>query len=168
MVNAPLKAGLKRQWNEYAANIIQEQVDSESNIIGLTSEHLSLKTLKPLLLQWFYNSWKIIKENPELVQYGWEKAVFAHFDVFDTIQQSVAVREALEKKFELDLVPKKSEKKKAIEIYNDEDTDDERDELDTMKDRKFGTRKSARKKTQTKSKGYMLDTSQMMTDSDSD
>ena len=73
--------------------------------------------------------------------------------------------------FEGVFVPKKKKDDEELEdptVSSDEESDDERDVLDVMKARQYGTRRGERKRSQTAVSGYMLNTSQIALSEDSD
>jgi hypothetical protein len=123
-----------KRFNEWAANVIQEQIAS-GDIVGL-SPYLKMSHIKPLVLQWCIDSWKRMQEGDgrAFIQFGWHSCVQSLFNVLDPIKRAQAVEEALAQQQQLDGVADGEEPGEGDEWHED-DTDDEKDELDIMKER---------------------------------
>jgi len=158
MLQRPFKHGIKRRFNEWAAEMIKEQIAADA-LVGLTP-YLKMSSLKPLIVQWCIDSWKRMKEGKDLIKTGWHTCVVSLFDVYDGIKRVEAVAESARGELEVrDYVPSGEEKEDLCS--SGEDTDDDKDELDIMKERRFGTRRSTRKRAQPKPFGFSINPSQV-------
>ena len=92
VLNRPFKHGITRRFNEWASNIILKQLES-NKLVGL-KEHLKMEVIKPMLLQWCYESWNTMKTKPELINRGWYHCVSKYGDPFDEKFQNDAAEEA--------------------------------------------------------------------------
>lgn len=134
ILQRPFKCGLRRRFNEWAAAMIDEQIDS-GDILGL-SPYVKMSHIKPLVLQWCIDSWKRMQaENgQDLIKFGWHMSVRSLFDVLHERRRLQAMEEALAAKKLLEEAPKEEDQEQEQE-WDEEDTDDEKDELDIMKTR---------------------------------
>ena len=146
MLQRPFKHGIKKQFNEWAARKISEQITS-GVIIGL-APLLKMGTLKPLVLQWCINSWKRMQEGRDLIKFGWHMCCISLFDVMDTAKCVEAMEEI--EKLDLQHVPSGVEanppSEEAAAEAEDDEEESKKDELDVMKERKYGTRRGLRKR----------------------
>jgi len=148
VLQRPFKHGIKKEFNEWAAQIITEQINSDAPL-GLNSD-LGMKKIKPLALQWCVTSWTSInnEKGRELIKVGWIKCCTQFFDVLDRAKRVEAVEEAQQGKIDFKHIPQEDESAAAVsEESNSED--DNKDVLDVMQERKYGERKSTRKRTRT-------------------
>jgi hypothetical protein len=119
-----------------------------------------MESIKPLVLQWCIESWKRLKEGKEYIMFGWNTCVFSLYDVRDKEKQAAAGKECFEGKLEArGFIPDGVEEQESDE--SDQESDEEKDVLDVMKERRFGTRKSDRKRKETERTGYFLGSSQV-------
>ena len=154
VLQRPFKHGIKKQFNNWAASKISEQI--------LVTPFLKMKTIKPLVLQWCLESWTRMKEGSDLIKEGWKICCVSLFDVYNQQKRQEAVAESARGSLELKHVPKEDEPDNSNEVESESDDDQEKkDELDVMKERCFGERKSNRKRKQTKSFGFGVNPSQI-------
>ena len=168
MLNFPFKHGIKFRFNNWAADIIEEQVMNKvpPSSIGIT-EQLKMAVIKPLILEWCYETWKSMSEKRDMVRHGWEKSLFSLIDPFDLRVQNDANREArMNAAFNADehfgeQVEDEDHHDAGAAQWDECSSDEEKDELDVMKEIRHGTRRSRRDKKQPeKLHGYMsIDTS---------
>jgi hypothetical protein len=162
VLQRPFKHGITTRFNEWACTQVVEQI-AESKIVGL-AESLKMATLKPLVLQWCIESWKVLKDQPALIVAGWHQCCLSFFDVTDPQKRAKALVAVLEKKLEVAYLPDANEQD-AGESDHEEDSED--DELDLSAPRTFG-KQSARARTPTTQFGYQIDTSQIAMTEDSE
>ena len=147
MLQRPFKHGVKKAFNEWAAGKISEQIQSGA-IVGL-AQVTKMGIIKPLILRWCIDSWKRVQEGRDLIKFGWHTCCMSLFDVLDSDKRV----EAMEESEQLDIhhVPVGEEaapdQPVAGDLELDDSDDDDKDVLDIMKERKFGTRRGARKRT---------------------
>ncbi len=160
VLQRPFKHGVKKSFNEWAAQKIIEQIDSNLPT-GLSSD-LGMKAIKPLVVQWCINSWTSMSsaEGRELIKVGWIKCCIQFFDLFDRAKRVEAFEESQQGKIEIGHVPKEEEPAAAASDESNSE-DDEKDVLDLMKERKFGERKSTRKRARTIKFGGGINPSQV-------
>lgn len=164
VLQRPFKHGLHRRFNEWAANIISRQIE-EKDLAGL-SPYLKMSSIKPLILQWCVDSWLKMKEGREYIKNGWKTCCTSKFDVLDEKKRQEVVEEVARQEFEAAVVPEQAER----DVYNsdaesdnesDHEENEKKDELDIMKERQFGQRKSTRKRKQPSVMGYVVNSSQI-------
>ena len=85
---------------------------------------------------------------------------------------SAAVEEVAKQELDAQYVPTRGGKDNNVEDVqqssSDEESDDEKDVLDVMKERQYGPRRSNRKRTQPPVTGYLLNSSQIALSEDSE
>jgi hypothetical protein len=149
VLQRPFKYGIKKRFNEWLADIIEEQIDKEEEKIEILP-HLRMASLKPLLLEWVYQSWANLGSEPELIMKAWTKCLndTVKVDPFSKEVQKKAVLECAKGQLTaFDFVYEKSEEEPDINIDIEYESDDEvEDELDLMKQITIGTRRSTRQK----------------------
>lgn len=162
------KHGLRRRFNHWAADIIKEQI-ANSNLIGL-NPFLKMASIKPLILQWSISSWERLQEGKEHIIAGWHTCCSSLYDVHDQEKRSAVVEAVVRGEFVGSFVPGAAETEEDTSNSESDqgEDDDDTDELDVMKARVFGERKSTRKRSQRSVCSYMLDTSQIALSEDSD
>jgi hypothetical protein len=80
-----------------------------------------------------------------MIMADWQKAVFAHFDVFDVSKQAQAVGEQLDNLLDCEFIPKEDESTTdQVDEYDEYSDDEGKDSLDIMKEIHHGTRRTAR------------------------
>ena len=167
MLQRPFKAEITRQFNNWAASEIYQQI-TNGHVIGL--QHLlQASKLKPLALQWCINSWKGLASQKEFIIKGWEKCCTSLYDVNDPIRRNEAMitAAARELTWELEEVEAGSHQIRHSNRYDsafESDSDD--DELDLSQPISQGL-KGARIRKQTMSFGYQLDSSAIAMSEDS-
>ena len=165
----PFKWGIKRQFNQWLADIIEEQIESEAEKIEINS-HLRMAAIKPLLMNWVYESWDLLGSQPELIMRAWSKCMNQqlNIDPFDPAVQQKAVDECMaghliahDFKFENKTEDKDNdEEKQNFKETEEEECDEKEDELDLMKKIVFGERRSGRKRKDTsRTISYYIDSS---------
>jgi hypothetical protein len=164
VLQRPFKAGLRRRFNEWAASIITEQV--EKNELAGLSPYLKMSMIKPLILQWCIASWSKMKQGRDYIKMGWHSCCVSLFNVHDVVKRLQVVEEVALKELESVFVPDAEESEEQAASESEED--EEKDELDVMKQRQYGSRKSARQRSQASVSGYMLNSSQIALTEDSD
>jgi hypothetical protein len=119
VLQRPFKHGVKKAFNEWAAQVIVGQIESKA-AIGLTSD-LGMKTIKPLVLQWCIDSWTSMSkdEGRELIKVGWIKCCIQFFDVLDRAKRVDAVEQMqqLQGQIEIGFIPKEDEPGRNVRIY---------------------------------------------------
>lgn len=144
MLQRPFKHGIKQKFNEWAAGKIAEQIATNS-IIGL-APFLKMASIKPLILQWCIDSWTRMREGRDLIKFGWHTCCVSLFDVYDKQKRKEAVAACAKGDLEVrGFVPADSESD-AEAPSSDSESDEDKDVLDVMQQRKFGSRRSIRKR----------------------
>jgi hypothetical protein len=158
VLQRPFKWGVKKRFNEWLANIIEEQIENEEEKIQI-NPHLRMSSLKPLLLEWVYQSWSTLGSEPELIMKAWNKCLSETLkvDPFDEAVQKQSVLECA--KGQLTAFDFKYEKEEEEKELDWESEEEEEDELDLMKQITIGTRRSGRQRKEAARKGYCIDTS---------
>lgn len=159
----PFKHGITERFNQWAGEQIVEQIATDQQIS--LAESLKMATIKPLALQWCIESWKQLKEQPELIVAGWYECCLSLFDVTDPSKRSKALVAVLEKKLEMTHLPDEDEQDAEAVSDNEEDSED--DELDISKQRVFGKR-GTRARVPSQPFGYQIATSQIAMTDDSE
>lgn len=119
VLQCPFKHGIKRRFNEWLANIIEEQIEKEEEIIQI-NPNLRMSSIKPLLLEWIYQSWSNLNSEPELIMKAWTKCLSGtlKIDPFDVEVQKQAVVECAKGRLTaFDFVFEKEEEEPDIEEY---------------------------------------------------
>jgi DDE superfamily endonuclease len=176
ILQRPFKCGIRRQFTSWATEILQEQI-AKNEIYGLTP-YLKMSVIKPNILQWCVESWSKLKEatGRQYIVFGWRTCCTSLYDVHSVPKRVMAVEEVARGEYEGVFVP---ERKKGTEVAvedreadqsdaSDEDTDEEKDELDVMKARVYGERKSTRKRTHFSAGSYMFNSQQIALSEDSE
>jgi len=170
ILQRPFKHGLRRRFSDWAGEIIREQID-DGDIFGLTP-YLKMSSIKPLILQWCIDSWSKMKDGRDYIKMGWHSCCVSLFDVHDQAKRVAVVEAASRDEFVAKaFVPDGEEGKEddcQAEAESDHEEDEGKDELDIMKERQFGIRKSARKRAQASAFGFQLNSSQLALTSDSE
>ena len=106
-LNFPFKHEFKRLFNQWAAEQIEEQIGL-GEIIGL--KHLTgLANLRPLVLEWAYQSWwALYNEKPCIVK-AWQRCVLDFYDVYDIQLQYAAMAASARREIEPAIVPAEEE-----------------------------------------------------------
>jgi len=157
------KAKLREGFSDWAATLIKQQALS-GEITGLRA-HLSMKELRPLILEWCLRAWThlLSPEGKMLILTGWFKCVLFHYDARDPQKRKAAVELAARGVIKpYNFVPQEDETQKhGDDIWRDSDA--EEDDLDLAKPKAEGERKSKRAKLdrQPQIGSYMLDSSQI-------
>jgi hypothetical protein len=167
VLQRPFKHGIRRRFTEWAARIIQEQVDSD-DILGL-SPYLKMSVVKPLILQWCIDSWSAlgVEKGRAYVKMGWHTCCVSLFNVLDAAKRAQAVEESARGEIEAAFIPVEEEEHEAEDKPSEDEEDDDKDELDVMKERQYGSRKSDRKRAAPKSFGYQIGSQQIALSEDS-
>jgi len=169
ILQRPFKHGLRRRFNEWAGQVIREQID-DGDVFGV-NPYLKMSFIKPLLLQWCIDSWSKMKDGRDYIKMGWHSCCVSLFDVHDQVKRMAVVEAASRDEFEAKAFVPEGEEGKEDDYdteESDHEEDEEKDELDIMKERQFGTRKSARKRAQASAFGFQLNSSQLAFTSDSE
>jgi hypothetical protein len=147
MLQFPFKHHVKQLFNQHVNRWVGEQLQLGVDTIN-TKVLLKMSNIKPLLLTWCHEAWLTVKNNPVMIMAGWQKAVFAHFDVFDVNKQAQAVEEQLDNVLDCEFIPKEDESTTDQVDEFDEFSDDEgKDTLDIMKEIHHGSRRTGRTRT---------------------
>jgi len=122
----------------------------------------SLHVLKPLSVEWAVNSWLKLKDRTDLIIKAWRRS-FNLVDPMDKeIQKTASERVMKGELMAYGMVPGEVEEIYDAQYYNcDTDSESDKDELDVMKRRVEGTRKSSRKRTAPRVFGYQINTTQI-------
>lgn len=163
VLQRPFKHGINCRFNEWAAETLRVQY-SEGAFTGLNA-HLKMKFIKPKVLQWAVESWQKLKEGSLYIQSGWKMCVSDLFDPLLQENQVSAAKEQIEGKLDFKWVPEETESEPDEddqELESDCDSsDEEKDELDLMKVRVEGIRKSNRVRKQAELYGYRIPSNQI-------
>jgi len=170
MLQRPFKHGLRKQFNVWAAQILREQIQKD-DLVGLTP-YLKMSCIKPLILQWCVDSWNKMKGGRDYIRTGWHTCCISLYNVLDAAKRMATVEEAARGELNAQaFVPQESEDADAdVEAEDEWDGEDEieqQDELDLMKARQYGARKSERKRAAPKPFGYTVNSSQIALSEDS-
>lgn len=168
VLQRPFKHGIRRRFNEWAARVVQEQID-QNDILGL-SPYLKMSVIKPMVLQWCIDSWSALSQGKgrDYVKMGWHTCCVSLFNVFDVNKRIQVVAEDARDEFEAaTFIPAETEQDAEEESSGDEE-DEEKDELDVMKERQYGSRKSERKRAAPSFFGYQISSQQIAMSEDSD
>lgn len=171
ILQRPFKHGLRKEFTGWAANIIQEQLET-NDLIGL-NPYLKMSVIKPEVVKWCLSSWSKMKLGRDYIKMGWHTCVTSLFNVRDEVKRIQAVEESAKGMFEMNSLPEKREEINAEDIQaNDSSDEDDEDEdlevLDVMKERQFGERKSTRKRSQPSISGYVFNSQQLAFSGDSE
>ena len=165
VLQRPFKHGIRMRFNNWAAEILREQVKS-GKLDGL-APHLKMAAIKPQVLEWVLGSWSRLQQGRDYIKMGWHTCVLSNFNVLDVAKRTQAVELVALKQIQPDIIPDGEEDSEADE-ESDHEEDEEKDELDVLKERQYGTRKSARKRAPPRSFGHCLVSSQIEFSSDSE
>lgn len=171
ILQRPFKAGIRQEFNNWAAGIISEQLEAE-DLIGLTP-HLKMSIIKPLVLEWCLHSWNKMQAGRQYIKMGWHTCCVSLYDIWSLEKRVAVMEEVARKEFEAEHVPMRrksagaaaegSEIDEDVDKYVESDSqssDDEADQLDIMKRRQYG-KQSGRIRKRTHPFGFQLDSSQM-------
>jgi hypothetical protein len=159
-LNYPFKHGFKRRFNEWAAQVIHDQIQ-QGDVVGLKAL-TGMTLIKPKVLEWALDSWKSLSVEKLLIEKGWLICVLAHYDVTNEEQRLAAMRLAVRDPVAPDTVPEEMEEEVDDEGFCAEESDDEaKTEAVIMKERVYGERKSSRRAAPPARSGYMLNSSQL-------
>lgn len=163
-LNFPFKHFVKLQFEEWSMKQILAQLECH-NQSNLTFSN-SLAVLKPLSLEWSLNSWLKLRDRTDLICKAWKKS-FYMIDPLEAKVQETATERVLKNELQAyGFIPDEKEEVFNAQYYNnDTDSESDDDELDVMKRRIEGTRKSSRQSRGIKRYGYQLD-SQYIDDRD--
>ena len=112
-----------------------------------------------------------MKDGRDYIKMGWHSCCVSLFDVHDQVKRIAVVEAASRDEFVAKAFVPEGEEGKEDDYdteESDHEEDEEKDELDVMKERQFGTRKSARKRAQASAFGFQLNSSQLALTSDSE
>jgi hypothetical protein len=163
VLQRPFKHGIRRRFNDWAANEVVQQI-AEEKIVGL-AESLKMSKIKPLALQWCIESWKELKEQPNVIVAGWYECCLSLYDVNDPKKRSQSLVAVISKKLELAHVP--DENDQDAESESDHEEDEEQDQLDVTKPRVFG-KQGTRNRAPAQQFGYQITSSQLAMTEDSE
>lgn len=165
-LNYSFKHLIKIQYEEWVADEVMKQLQANESVKLATGA----KIIKPLILEWCYNSWKKLENRQELIIKGWYKCMIDIRDPYDSTIQQTAFDKVLKQQLEAyDFVPKEDEEEDHKQYYNCiTDSDSDEDELDPLKRRVYGERKSNRLRQQTITDSYTVRTDQLVFDSESE
>jgi DDE superfamily endonuclease len=177
VLQRPFKCGVRREFNKWATEILQEQI-AKNELYGL-APYLKMSVIKPSILQWCLDSWNTMKQGSELIKFGWHMCCTSLYDVHSMEKRLMVVEEVAKGELEATFVPQRQKGTAAAAEDRDgdqsdasgEDTDEEKDVLDVMKARVYGQRKSTRKRTENPSQTgffYTLNSQQIALSEDSE
>lgn len=160
-LNFPFKRGIRNRFNAYTVETMMKQLENGEEIDKID---LRLSNLKPLVVEWCYQSWNALNSSRDYILHAWESHFKqCTFDPFIKDNQMIALHDASAHKLD-------DEEYKADDndgdAYDSESEDEEKDELDIMKEIRCGTRRSTREKKQPKLSGLMIRTDQIQMDDD--
>jgi hypothetical protein len=135
---------IKQQYEDWATTEIFNQIQNNLPIKLSTT----MGIVKPKVLEWCHKSWQMLENRPELIMAGWIKCMNNIRDPFDHRVQEEAFEKVLRNQLEAyGFVPEGEEKENVRQYYSCiTDSDSDKDELDVLKRRVFGERKSKREK----------------------
>jgi hypothetical protein len=167
LLQRPFKHGIRQRFNTWAATVLKDQID-RNEIVGLTS-FLRMGIIKPLVLEWVLGSWSKLQAGRDFIKVGWHTCCVSLFNVHDNLKRLQVVEEVAKDELDRAFVPEESEPDgDGYHSSSSEDEDEKKDELDVMKERQYGTRKSTRKRAAAQNLGYMLNSQQIALTEDSD
>jgi len=145
MLNTPFKHGIKRRFNQWLAGIVEEQIEAGAEMIQI-QPHLRMSVLKPLMLQWSFEAWNQMRQQRQFIMSGWHQSLFFLMNVFDQQQQTAALQEVVQNALQLEMHFAGTDEQEQDEDdkWDEADSDEEKDELDLMKEIHIGTRRSSR------------------------
>jgi hypothetical protein len=148
-LNYSFKHGIKYRYDEWAGLEIYKQLVAKRNQLKLETGML---IIKPLLLNWATESWRLLENRGDLIMKGWFKCMDSILDPFNTEVQNKAMTKMIQGQLEAyGFVPDLNEPDPDNAYWEGESSDSgSEDELDILKRRIEGTRKSNRNKTETK------------------
>lgn len=160
VLQRPFKHGIKKRFNDWAAQVVSQQIQN-NNISGIKN-YLKMKQIKPLTLGWITDTWKQLKlGSKELVLKGWNKCVVSLYDVYSDELRKQAVSQAAKTEFvAFGFIPEEEddEEENAKEDEDIATSDEEKDELDVMREITIGQRRSTRSRSDKKQiGGYFID-----------
>lgn len=165
-LNFPFKRGIRSRFNDYVVQEMLNTMDKKEQI----EIDLTMGTLKPLLLQWIYDTWSKMKAKSAHIMNAWEQ-LFSIFDPFSSDNQREAVREWAKDRWKLETKYDNAEDEEEENVYESASEDEEKDELDVMEEIRHGTRRSARVQQQRGNQqrslmGYLVRSDQIQLDED--
>lgn len=155
----PFKNGVTQLFNHWAAQRVAEQI--RANEVGGIAELLTMKRLKPLVVEWCCSSWRDLRERKQLILDGWERSCLSLYNVHSQQRRVEAVEAIALQQLTVDYIPHASEE----DGYAESGSEPDADELDLSKPIAFG-KQSGRARTQAKCFGYQLDSSAIEIDDD--
>ena len=163
-LNFPFKYGLRKRFQEWASEIVFDQLEAGAENISIET---NMKAVKPKILEWCYQSWTKLSHRSDLLMRGWRKCVDEILDPYDPKIQEAAIQEAVKHSLEAYgfHYSKNEGQEEEEEEWNEEimgEEDDDKDELDVMKIRIEGTRKNNRNRKQTQFTGDFINTQQVI------
>jgi hypothetical protein len=166
-LNYPFKHGVKKRFNAWAAQIVDEQIRAGGEIVGI-KPYSGMAAIKPQLLQWALESWRSLAVEKLLILKGWQMCLIAHYNVNSPEERVKAMAAAVRHEIAAgDAVPEGIRKEdEDLELDEDgyiaeESEDEEKTETQIMKERVYGERKSSRRSAPPQRTGYMLNSSQL-------
>jgi hypothetical protein len=162
ILQRPFKHGVRKRFSQWAAAIIKDQI-TKRDVLGL-NPHLKMSVIKPLCLQWCFESWNTLKQRKDFITFGWHTCVLSMYNVNDPQKRLEPVEAVAKGELTTVCVPTQDEVQtpEQAEAEEEEDEEDEeKDELDVMKERVYGERKSERKRTRTQLYGYQISSTQV-------
>jgi hypothetical protein len=164
-LNYSFKCGIRNRFEDWATKQLMDQLEDEKTVPAVDTK---LSTLKPLLVQWAFSSWFNLLNRPDLIKKGWKHCISSILDPFDAKVRADAAQKVLENQLKAyGYVPKEPEK---TEYNSDSDTDSDKDELDVLKQRVEGIRKSTRGRKPEKQRpgSFVISSNQMQFEGESD
>jgi hypothetical protein len=162
-LNYSFKRSIRNKYEEWSCKEMLKLMEDDTAVPKLNT---TLTVLKPLMLNWTFQSWFELSKRSSLILKGWKKCATDILDIFDIKVQEVAREKVMKQQLEAyGFVYQKPEENPN---YYSEDSDSELDELDIYKLRPEPKRKSSRIKKQATLSGYMIDSQRIEIDSDSE
>lgn len=158
-LNFPFKHFVKVQFEDWSMTQIINQLETgNADSTKPLSFSNSLTVLKPLSLEWSLKSWLKLQDRSDLICKAWRKS-FNALDPFESKLQDTATERVLKNELQAyGFIPDEKEETFDAQYYNNEtDSESDNDELDVMKRRVEGTRKSQRSSRGIKRYGYQID-----------
>ena len=162
-LNYSFKHLVKIQFEDWACQRIGDQLERGDPI----DFSVGMGIVKPLSRDWSIQSWLQLNERTELIRKGWHRC-FLNIDPFDAKTQEAAIEKVMKNQLTAyGFVPNEPENEFDANYYDcSSDSASNDDELDVLRRRVEGSRKSVRNKKQPNLSGYLINTQQIELDDD--
>jgi hypothetical protein len=164
-LNYSFKCGIRTRFEDWATEHVMSQLEDLTNQ-KVARIDISMGTLKPLMLKWVFDSWFNLSMRPDLIKAGWKVCTTDILDPFNDVVVAAALEKERKDTLQVyDYIFKEHEKNP--ELWQEGNDEDEgKGELDVLKKRIYGKRKSSRAKKPTRNSGYQIASNQVLLDGD--